>query len=264
MEQPTKINCEAECYGKCGGHLNEHDLIWHVRPRSKDLDRGHSAYDTTIKVFLCAEHTKRISVNHYGSLPELYGWDKWDALDGLTCRLDYTGFNPTYCEHCFGREKTTVSETGACSKTCKNLTGIDFDWWHCICQTPVKCSCADFNNNKLHWAILTYGNGFDREYNCEACVLPSWRDSHEHYEDGLVKEEDILKIARADPRLIYQKNAHGNTPLKLIRQLIELMLDAKECEYVKSAEYSCAGSNIRALEKIEKELLIVLNLYSNW
>lgn len=260
------MKCEAENYGRCGGHLNEHELIWHVRPRSKDLTRGHGAYDTTMKVFLCAEHVKRISseFNDCGRLPELYGWDKWDALDGLTCYLDYTGLNPTYCEHCGGREKTTVSETGACTKTCKNLTELGADWGHCNCQSPVKCSCADFDNNKLHWAILTYGNGFDREYNCEACVLPCWRDSHEHYKVALFNKEDLLKIAQADPRLIYQKNAHGITPLVLIRKLVDLLLDAKEGEYVKYAEYAWAGSNIKDLEKIEKELIVVLNLYTNW
>jgi len=264
MNQSKK--CEAECYGKCGGNLNEHEIIWHVRPRNKDLLRGHSAYDTTINVFLCAEHATRIAskFNECGRLPELYGWDKWDALDGLTCNLDYTGFNPTYCEHCFGREKTTVSETGACTKTCQTLTEIGADWEHCRCQDLVKCSCMNFENNKLHWAILSYGNGFDREYDCDACVRPCWRDSHEHYKAGLVKEADILKIAQANPRFIYQKNAHGITPLRLIKSLINLLLDAREGEYVKSAEYGWAGSNIKALEKIEKELLIVLNLYSNW
>jgi hypothetical protein len=248
------MKCEAENYGKCGGHLNEHEVIWHVRPRSKDLERGHGAYDTTMKVSLCTEHAKRISFQHYGRLPELYGWDKWDALDGLTCYLDYTGFNPTYCVDCGCREKTTVSETGACTKTCKNLTELGADWEHCNCQSSVKCSCADFNNNKLHWAILTYGNGFEHEYHCEACVRPCWHDSHEHYKAGLMSLEYILKIAQEKPQFVYQKNAHGKTPLQLIRQLIELLLDAREGEYVKSAEYGWAGSNIKDLEKIEKKL----------
>lgn len=262
-EEKQVKNCEADNYGKCGGYLSEHIVVWHVRPRSKDLARGYAAYDTTLTVGICAEHFKRITFQHYGCLPELYGWDKWDALDGLTCRLDYTGFNPTYCKQCGCREKTTVSETGACTKTCKNLTEIGADWDHCNCNELVKCVCAEFNNNELHWAILTYGNGFKFEYDCDACVRPCWRDSHENYKSGLANEEEIIAIAKKDPRLIYQKNAHGKTPFQLISQLTDLLLEEREDEYVKSAQFSWAGSNVRDLENIQKNLIMILDEYTN-
>lgn len=260
-----EMKCEANFYGMCGGHENEHELVWHVRPRQKDYARGHEAYDTTLKVFLCAKHSERIRIaaDNNSRLPELYGWDKWDALDGLTAKLEYVGYHPVFCADCDCRQKTTVSETGACTQTCKTLTELGAEWDHCRCAKPVECICANFGNTKMHWAILSYGNGFSYTYDCEACVRPCWRDGDKEYKYGLTSVDRILEIAKTDPRLIYQKNAYGITPLQLIRPLIRLLLDTREEEYVKYAEYSWAGFNAHKLEEIEKELMAILDVFAN-
>ena len=255
-EQQREWKCEASFYGMCGGHENVHEVVWHVRPRHKDCDRGHGSYDTTLPVWLCAKHSERIRIaaDNNGRLPELYGWDKWDALDGLTAKLEYVGYHPVFCAACDFRQKATVSETGACTKTCKLLSQLSADWDHCDCAKPVVCICESFGNNKLHWGILSYGNGFSYEYDCPACVRPCWRDEHTQYKYGLTSVERMLEIAKTDPRLIYQKNANGITPLQLIRPLIQLLLDTRKDEYVKYAEQGWAGHNAGELEIIETEL----------
>ena len=255
-EQQREWKCEASFYGTCGGHENVHEVVWHVRPRQKDRDRGHGSYDTTLPVWLCAKHSVniRLVANNNGRLPELYGLDKWDALDGLTNGLEYVGYHPVFCAACDFRQKATVSETGACTRTCKILSQLSADWDHCNCAKPVVCICESFGNNKLHWGILSYGNGFSYEYDCPACVRPGWRDEHNQYKQGLTSVERMLEIAKTDPRLIYQKNANGITPLQLIQPLIQLLLETRKDEYVKYAEQGWAGYNVGELKTIETEL----------
>jgi hypothetical protein len=256
------MKCEAENYGKCGGPLTTESVVWHVRPRQKDLARGHYEHDTTLDVDICAKHHKQITDQYCNrtTLPDLYGWDKWDALDGLTAYLHYTGFNPVYCA-CLCRIKDTVSETGACTKCCISLVEQGAEWYKCRCAEPVVCICDSFGNNELHWALFTYVNGFNfyeeevsSSYSCDACVQPSWRDTHEFYKNSLVSEEAIMAIAQKDPGLIYQENAQGMTPFALIEPMIKHLEYVRKDDYVKCAESGWAGSNIRSLTKLKREL----------
>ncbi len=260
-EKERDMKCEAENYGKCGGPLTTESVVWHVRPRQKDLARGHYERDTTLDVNICAKHHKQITDQYCNrtTLPDLYGWDKWDALDGLTAYLHYTGFNPVYCA-CLCRIKDTVSDTGACTKSCESLLEQGARWYTCRCTEPVVCTCASFGNNELHWALLTYVNGFNfyeeeiSSYSCDACVQPSWRDTHEFYKNSLVSEEEIMAIAQKDPRLIYQENAKGMTPFALIEPMIKHLEYVRKDYYVKCAESGWAGSNIHGLVKIKRGL----------
>jgi hypothetical protein len=271
--QEKMMKCEAANYGKCGGPLTAESVVWHVRPRHKDLARGHCPHDTTLQVDICTKHHKQITDQYCNrtTLPDVYGWDKWDALDGLTARLHYTGFNPIYCA-CQSRIKDTVSETGACTKHCISLieSGAHANWYRCKCSEPVKCICDTYDNNDLHWFLLTYVNGFNfgnsngDYYHCDACVQPSWRDTHEFYKNSLMPEEAILSIAKKDPRLIYQKNAKGISPFGLIEPMIEHLEYVREEYYVKSAESGWAGSNVNTLTKIKKGLMLLLDSYTNW
>ena len=262
-QQTTK--CEAEYYGKCGGHLRQRDVVYHCRPRSKDLTRGHGPFDETAQVVLCDGHFKGICADYEGKLPELYGWDFADALDGLTCRLDHTGYNAKNCTHCGFHVRDMLSETGACSDFCISMTkmygGSD---WNCHCAEPLECTCASFQNNDLHWALLTNVNGFEYvDYDCDACFRPSWRDTHEEYKAGLATEADIIAMAKANPELILQKNMKGKTPIDLIPEMIESLEYTLEGEYLKCAESGWARSNIHTLLIVKKELMEVLDVYAN-
>ena len=53
---------------------------WELRPRSKDLLRGHVHELTTLDVMLC-DLCYTINAN-----TALVGWDEWDAIDGLERR----------------------------------------------------------------------------------------------------------------------------------------------------------------------------------
>ena len=261
QQEEHVMKCEAENYGKCGGPLITESVVWHVRPRQKDLARGHSERDTTLNVDICAKHHKQITDQYCNrtTLPDVYGWDKWDALDGLTAYLHYTGFNPVYCA-CLCRIKDTVSETGACTKCCISLVEQGAKWYKCRCAEPVVCICDSFGNNELHWALLTYVNGFSfceyetSSYSCDACVQPSWRDTHEFYKNSLVSEEEIMAIAQKNPQLIYQENAKGITPFALIEPMIKHLEYVRKDDYVKCAESGWAGSNIHTLVKIKRGL----------
>jgi hypothetical protein len=266
QQQAMDKQCEAAGYGVCDGHLTEHVVVWHVRPRMKDLAKGHTPCNTTLPVVLCEHHYKRIC-NHYtdGKLPAVPGWDKADALDGLIgCHLEYTGLQSEYCMYCDCRQKKTFSETGACTKACQNMTAIDPNWQHCFCQRPVRCICESFGNNKLHWAVLTYVNGMDYAiYNCPACVRPSWRDSDEYYKAGLAPVKTILGMAAKQPECLMHRNCLGETPLSLIQSMVESLQMTSEDGYVKYAEYRYAKANMAALTEIKKEFMEILDAYAN-
>ncbi len=262
MAQQNK--CEAEYYGKCGGQIQQREVVYHCRPRSKDLIRGHGPFDETAQVLLCDGHFKRIAADYEGKLPELYGWDFVDSLECLTNRLEYTGYNPVSCAHCCFRVQETRTKTGACSNACISFKKNYVGQFNCTCADQLECICASFQNNALHWALLTYVNGFEYEvYDCDACPRPSWRDTHEEYKVGLETEENIVNMAKANPKLIFQKNAQGKTPLELISEMIESLEYTLEGEYLKCAESGWAGCNINTLDQIKKELIEVLDVYAN-
>jgi hypothetical protein len=70
----------------------------------------------------------------------------------------------------------------------------------------------------------------------------------------LVSEEAIMAIAQKDPGLIYQENAQGMTPFALIEPMIKHLEYVRKDDYVKCAESGWAGSNIRSLTKLKREL----------
>lgn len=262
----TSAECFAVHYGPCGGHLNTRSIIWHCRPRSKDLCRGHGPYDDTTNVVLCDSHEKQIKEkNENNKLPELYGWDLKDALDGLTCDLTHTGSAVTHCDHCDYEKKTMGTETGACSYVCQSLCKMGADWEYCHCSKPIACICPTLQNNALHWAVFTYVNGFQYmgKYDCDACLRPSWRDSHEEYKSGLVPIKTIIELAKKQPHLLLQRNVQNKTPLTMIPQMIELLQEESEGEYAKCAEVGWANSNISNLQQIKQEFTEILDAYAN-
>jgi len=255
QQQKRANQCEAEYYGKCGGQLRQREVMYHCRPRSKDVVRGHGPFDETAQVVLCDGHFKRICADYEGKLPELYGWDFADSLECLTAKLKYTGYpSSVFCVHCSFPIKDTETETGICTDTCILLQEIHKNngpAWECKCAIPIECVCASYNNNHLHWALLTYVNGFEfNDYKCDACSRPSWRDSHKEYLDGLSDISVIIEMCRSNLELLLEKNAKGKTPLDLIPEMIASLEETLADEYLKCAEYGWANSNIMGLEKI--------------
>ena len=266
MTKATK--CDAEYYGKCGGQLYQYPVIYHCRPRQKDLSRGHGPSDSTEQVVLCEGHYNQIAgTEENKQLPELYGWDFDDSLECLTGKLKYTGFKPRFCEYCGFRVHEMHTETGACSEVCIRM--MELNKTHgctltCTCADALVCTCAIHANNDIHWALLTYVNGFDiNDYSCDACARPSWRDTHEEYKYGLCTETDLITMAKANPELLLEENAYGKTPMDLIPILIAALEYTLEEPYLKCAESGWARSNIATLENIKKELMEVLDEYAN-
>jgi hypothetical protein len=242
----------------------EQEVHWRVRPTIEDWATGYT--NRLLKVCVCAEHQLRITeqYNETQTLPELYGVDEADAINGLVGYLHYTGLNPEACQHCHGLVKKTVSATGECTRACKLITeirGMDKeDPTQCYCK---QCCCASYANNALHWAILSYVNGFDyNEYKCEACDRASWRDTHDYYKKNLIPAQVVIDLATKNPARILEKNKDGKTPLALIEPLIESLVGTREDEYVKCAEYGWAGHNLETLKTIKKGLMEVLDVYA--
>lgn len=67
---------ECECCRRRDG-TGFRALVWHVRPRKKYIARGEFPHTTTMDVFLCDKCADANQNN------ELYGWDEFDAMDGL-------------------------------------------------------------------------------------------------------------------------------------------------------------------------------------
>ena len=256
--------CEAVCHGVCSGKITPHTFIYHCRPREKDINKGLAApYDDTIQVLLCEGHNNEIrQKTEINNLPELYGWDETDALDGVTNGLTYTGDSRVVCHDCKFLKKMTVSETGACSSFCERMSR-QAPTMGCKCKDSVLCVCASLKNNKLHWDIFTYANGFvwNADYDCKACCSrPCWRDEHDSYFKGLVPVNDIISLAKKTPTLIMEKNSKGHTPLTLIDYIIKEELNsaiAENNEYAKYREDGWARHNIDCLTQIQKELTII-------
>jgi hypothetical protein len=248
--------CDAEYYGKCGGKLYEYPVVYHCRPRQKDLSRGHGASDSIEKVVLCEGHYNKISsAEENKQLPELYGWDFADSLECLTGKLQHTGFKIHFCDYCGFHTREMRTDTGACSKRCIMMTELSEGKWDCICAETLVCTCAIHANNPLHWALLTYVNGFDiNDYACEACVRPSLSDSLDQYEHGLIPKETIIAMAKENPELMLEENAYGKTPMDLIPLMITALQWTLEETSLKCAERGWAESNIGVLDYIKIEL----------
>jgi hypothetical protein len=237
--------CEASLYEPCcQGQLSEYKVVWHVRPRMKDLAKGYGFYDSTIQVMLCSEHHNAIAETNdmaVGKLPELYGWDEADALDGLVCNLKSKPYQAAH-------KHTAVQ------------------------QSVVVCRYLSFNNNELHTALLTYVNGFTWptfEYHCcDECYMkkPTWRDYGDVYMASLVPIENIIEMVKANPALAMERNAFNKSPLDLIPFLIEeLKYSTAEYgdEYVRCHEDGTARRNIRILKELQLEIMEIMDTYAN-
>jgi hypothetical protein len=260
--------CEAEYYGKCGGQMRQHSVEWHCRPRTEDLIRGYWSYDSTLHVSLCEKHRDEIAGNYADNkLPELYGYDSVDAVESLKKHLHFTGSNPVYCAHCAFQAREFITNTGECTQTCIAMTAMNTEdyTWKCTCAEHLKCTCASFQNNELHWAVLTYVNGFEfGDYDCDACARPSWRDSCEYYKSGLVSPANIFAMAQANPELILQKNVDNKTPMDLIPLMIASLAETlADDQYLKCAEDGWGRHNMSVLKDIKNDLLEVLDSYAN-
>lgn len=61
---------------KCNGTVSPTKIIWNYRPRIKDINEKSEIIP--IYTNLCNNHKSKINKN-----TETYGWDLWDAADGL-------------------------------------------------------------------------------------------------------------------------------------------------------------------------------------
>ena len=158
-------------------------------------------------------------------------------------------FNRPVCSHC-NNDQHFIRK---CSDWCRKWSNNK-----CKCTTPVECICESFHNNQLHWAVLSYINGFTwphHYYRCECCIAPSWRKDPDAYKKGLVSLEVIIAVAKANPELALTRNVCGKTPISLISSLIDILRVIIGYNFNNCAEDKWANHNLKALFKIEKEIL---------
>lgn len=161
-------------------------------------------------------------------------------------------FNRPVCSHCHNDQHFTRKCSDWCRKWSDNK---------CKCTTPVECICDSFNNNQLHWAVLSYINGFTwphHYYRCECCIAPSWRKDQIAYKKGLVSLEVILAITKANPELALARNVCDKTPIALISTLIAVLRGVIGNKFINCSEDKWANHNLKALFKIEKEILAIV------
>ena len=70
--------CCLLCQSQTSVHFRT--FRWELRPRHKDLLRGHTHQHTTLDVNLCDLCYEK------NANKVLVGWDEWDAIDGLEKR----------------------------------------------------------------------------------------------------------------------------------------------------------------------------------
>ena len=250
------MQCEASFTGYCDGLVDEYDVMWQCRPRMKDLAKGHTAYDTIIKVAICEEHSIALADIHDCRMPVVPGWDKTDAMDNLCC---YLPWKPIVWPEMDSEpeEKFNADYVPSWKKPKDDV-----------------CRYATFNNNELHSALLTYVNGFTfggfAYHCCDDCYLkePSWRDEGAVYSAGLAPEDGIIDMVTANPKMAMERNAFKKSPLELIDFLIEELKEStaeysQYSEYVRYHEDGTARMNIRTLTRIKKEIMEVMDVYAN-
>ena len=166
-------------------------------------------------------------------------------------------FNRPVCSQCNNDQHFSRKCSDWCRKWSNNK---------CKCTTPVECICESFHNNQLHWAVLSYINGFTwphHYYRCECCIAPSWRKDPDAYKRGLVSLEVIIAVAKANPELALTRNVCGKTPISLISTLIAILRGVISCSSNNCSEDKWANHNLKALIKIEREILdIVEDVYT--
>jgi hypothetical protein len=101
------------------------------------------------------------------------------------------------------------------------------------------CKCAELNNTLLMWSVLTYGAGFINWwiYKNECGYCQSHANillTDEHYQNHIVDMKTIKMIAQANPAMVHEKNANGDTVFRIIDDVIVLINDT-----IKTYESPC-------------------------
>ena len=206
--------CVASYMNRCSNDLQVYDIIYHCRPREKDLARGHGPYDDTLQVGICSYHHNKILANipddEERRLPEIYGWDERDALSDLTHELHW---EPENCQ--CGRFR---------------------------------------NNELHEAIIAHIRGGFDidTDYDCAECEYnhPSWRNDHEVFFGALKTRVELERMIENRPDMVLEQNKFGKTPYQIIPELIETLEESRHGEFVKYHEQGKAGANAQSLRGI--------------
>lgn len=270
----SSFTCVATDFGSCSGKVYNYSTNW-ICPQdcaedaqaetadasspSSPMPTKKPTYDNRIiMIMLCGAHFNKFCVHHDGQLPTLVGHNEEEVVDNLVSGLEYTGPIIHTCADCGYRQKKNLLESAECTTAC----GSSLGGHSCDCKEELECVCASFNNNEIHWAILTYANGFlyDTIYQCWSCVRPSWREEHTHYYKHLVDIKNIVSMAKKNPNGLRDQNFEGKNPTQLIDFVIEALMEstAEHNEYAKCREDGWARHNIDCLTKLKKELTEVL------
>ena len=267
--------CEFYNRGPCGGSVIPHsDLKWCKHPNATSSDNKPATQYDMKPVMMCGTHRNKLSVQHgdgKGGIHCIYGFDEADAFDMLINTLKHTGAaKPQQCDECGFSLKYYAFETNKeCALTCESLLNNQHNWiYDCTCKERVECVCSLRSNNKLHWAITTYSNGFDNDLDlfvCISCPRPSWSDEHHEYYARLMPVDTIISMAKENPKFLEAKNASDHTPMNLIDIILHdlTMSTAKYNEYAKLHEDGWARHNIDCLTKLKKELSKMIEEYNN-
>jgi hypothetical protein len=92
------------------------------------------------------------------------------------------------------------------------------------------CKCADLNNTLLMWSVLTYGAGFINWwiYQNECGYCQSHANillTDDHYQNHIVDMKTITLLINANPAIIHEKNANGDTIFTIIDDVILFIAD---------------------------------------
>jgi len=219
-EEQEQVNfhekCTASYLNRCSDDLQVYDVVYHCRPREKDLVRGHGPYDDTLQVGICNYHYNKILANvpedEERCLPEIYGWDECDALSDLTHELRW---EPDYCK-------------------CERFR----------------------NNELHEALIAHSRGRFEIEtvYYCDACEHnhPSWRAELEVFFGALKSRDEIEHMIVNRPDMLLERNLFGKTPYQIISELIKTLEKSRHGPFVKYHEQGKAGANAESLRSIRE------------
>lgn len=124
----------------------------------------------------------------------------------------------------------------------------------CLQYETTDCVCDNYGN-ELHKALIAYTRGgfmIPEDYYCESCEHnhPSWHDGLEAFNSVLMSLHDIERMIENRPNMVLEQNNEGKMPIEIIPELIDMLEDSREWEYVKYQEQGIAGVNAQALRGI--------------
>jgi hypothetical protein len=194
----------------------------------------------------CSDEIEVYDVDYY-SYPNYIGHQERHIFQAHICKYHYDKIRGTMSEQ-LKRERILPHTWGHTEQDARDsiLQGLHYESPDCVCNNY---------GNELHKALIAYTRGgfmIRDDYYCESCEHnhPSWRDGLEAFNAVLMSLHDIEQMIEKRSDMLLEENNEGKRPIQIIPELIDMLEESRDWEYVKYQEQGIAGVNAQSLRDI--------------